>query len=188
MKPIAATCSLCLLLAVGPASGADCGNWNTHEFFQTATPKAVTDCLQAGADPNARDKHGNTPLYQAARFNQHPAVITLLLDAGADLKARDAFFDSTPLHEAAWSNKNPAVITALVQAGADPNARGTLGRTPLHWAASFNDNPAVITALLDAGSDAKAKDKSGKTPFDLAQENEDLKNTDIYWRLNDEQF
>ena len=48
LKPIG-ICSLCLLLAAGPASGADCENWNTKEFFQTATPKAVTDCLHAGA-------------------------------------------------------------------------------------------------------------------------------------------
>ena len=89
MKRIAATCSLCLLLVAGPANGADCGNWNTKEFFQTATPKAITDCLDAGADVHARAEGGGTPLHVAARANEDPAVITALLDAGADAKAKD---------------------------------------------------------------------------------------------------
>ena len=91
MKPIAALCSLCLLLAAGPASGADCENWNTKEFFQTATPKAVTACLQAGADLNARNEDGETPLHVATAANQKPAAITMLLDAGADPNARDKY-------------------------------------------------------------------------------------------------
>ena len=62
MKHIAGICSLCLLLTAWPASSADCDNWNTKEFFKTATPKAVTGCLQAGADPKARDEAvGGTP-------------------------------------------------------------------------------------------------------------------------------
>ena len=38
---------------------------------------------------NARDRDGDTPLHNAARFNDNPAVITALLDAGADAAARD---------------------------------------------------------------------------------------------------
>ena len=76
----------------------------------------------------------------------------------------------------------------LLDAGADIEARDRWGRTPLHWAALFSKNPAVITALLDAGADPKARNATGKTPWDHAKDNEALKGSDAYWRLNDARF
>ena len=49
-----------------------------------ATPAEVKALLDRGADPQARDKNGWTPLHLAAQFNRNPAVVTLLLDRGAD--------------------------------------------------------------------------------------------------------
>ncbi len=74
--------------------------------------------LAAGADPNAWDKEGVTPLHLAARFG-HAEAINALLDGGSDPGARDKHdripFDlisdgsrlvGTPayrrLHEARW--------------------------------------------------------------------------------------
>ena len=85
--------------------------------------------MEGGADPNARDEDGSTPLHRAAAYNTDPAIISLLLKAGADLKTRDEW-GQTPLHEAAQSNGNPDVITALLEAGADPRAQDESGRTP----------------------------------------------------------
>jgi len=47
----------------------------------------VAALLDAGADPNARDKDGNTPLHRAAQGGS-PETVAALLDAGADLEAR----------------------------------------------------------------------------------------------------
>ena len=66
--------------------------------------------------------------------------------------------------------------------------RAASGDTPLHRAALFNKNPAVITALLDAGADPKARNADGMTPWDCAKDNEALKGSDAYWRLNDARF
>ena len=46
-----------------PAHAAECGAWNTREFFETAAPVRVRACLAAGSDPQARTKDGVTPLH-----------------------------------------------------------------------------------------------------------------------------
>ncbi len=68
------------------------------------------------------------------------------------------------------------------------NARDKDGVTPLMWAALLNQNPEITKILLDAGADGKAKSNVGKTAFDYAEGNEHIKDTEIYWLLNDAQY
>jgi ankyrin repeat protein len=78
--------------------------------------------LEAGADVNARDKAGDTPLHWAAAENTGTAVINALLQAGAVVNARDRY-GWLPIHTAADRNPNPDIIDALLKAGADPDKR-----------------------------------------------------------------
>ena len=172
------------------AAQVGCDDWPTPAFFKAATAATVQDCLGAGADPNARDVFGLTPLHRAAEISQTPAVITALVNAGADPNARTerpSAYGFTPLHLAAFG-QTPAVVTALLNAGADPNARTGSGNTPLHLAAAHSQTPAVVTALVNAGADPNARTGDGDTPFELIPEDSPLKGTDVYWRLNEARF
>ena len=142
------------------AAAPSCEAWNTTKYFETATVQSVKACLAAGGDPNAQNEYNKrTPLHMAALYNKNPAVIDVLLAAGADLHALAAGADiltrhmwqSTPLHSAAENNDNPMVVQALLAAGADLKSRDGYKRTPLHSAAENNDNPMVVQALLAAG-------------------------------------
>ena len=124
--------------AAAAADGPDCGGWNTQAFFETAAAADVDICLNGGADVNARDKLGLTPLFWAAWFNSNPAVIAALADAGADIEARDVD-GQTPLHLAAGGNSNPGVITELLRRGADGAARAEGGRTAWGLAQANDD-------------------------------------------------
>lgn len=154
-------------MAIRIYSGNQIYYWNSKSFYEKATPKDITNCLEAGADLGARlDAEESTPLHLAARHSKDPAVIKALLNAGADLNARNKS-NATPLHFAAM-NECPAIITALLNAGANPNADNRY-TSPLHCAARYNGNPAIITVLLDAGADLNAPDRSSSyTALDFA--------------------
>ncbi len=137
----------------------DCEDWTSEQFFASATVEEVVTCLDAGANPNARNNTGGTALHLAARFNPSGVVIGALIDAGADLHLRDNP-GRAPLHLAAWQNPSVAVIKALIDAGADPNVPNDRGLTPLFLAAQANSQ-AVVEALLDAGALPDAGQESG---------------------------
>lgn len=80
-------CGLASLLFVAglptAAAAQSCQRWETAKFFETATVEQVRVCLSAGEDPNEQDTQGLTALHRAARDTSDPAVIDVLLEAGA---------------------------------------------------------------------------------------------------------
>lgn len=151
------------------AAGSDCDG------------EVARELIRAGADINARDKEGNTPLILAAGWQDfrkyfmgrpgNTEVLRELIKAGADVNMPNKK-GRTPLHEAAQL-ENPDNLAALLVAGAKVDARDTAGRTPLHDAAAANmvDTVEIVRRLLLAGADPNAKDKQGATPAQLVEEN-----------------
>ena len=57
------------------------------------------------------------------------------------------------------------------------------GDTPLHFAAEDGQEYGLIESLLEAGADPKAINDPGETPWELAQDNDALKDTKGYLAL-----
>ena len=87
--------------------------------------------LAAGADVNARDIYGRTPLMYAVQYNIYTYNITQLLEAGADANAKDEH-GCTPLMYAAQFSTRSLKIVQLLEAGAEIDAEDHYGRGVFH--------------------------------------------------------
>ncbi|MGH9674985.1 MAG: ankyrin repeat domain-containing protein, partial [Bryobacteraceae bacterium] len=114
----------------------------------------MKSALAQGAEVNARDRRGATPLMHAAAFGSLDAM-RILLAARADVNARSSF-DATAL---LWAAPDPARVKLLVDHRADVNVRSKQGRTPL-LAAAFAGCLESVRILLAAGADMKTQDQS----------------------------
>ncbi len=115
---------------------------------------AVKSRINAGADVNAIDKDGKTPLLQ--RITKAD-VAKLLIDAGADVNAKSIERGWTPLHRCIDDD----VAKLLINAGANVNAKDSDGNTPLHDSRSVG----IANLLIGAGSDIHANNQNDQTPL-----------------------
>ena len=125
-----------------------------QESFKAVENKVdiVVDYLvDNGADVNAQDKYGMTPMHHTAIRGNRKALQRLLISPGIIKEPRDAQ-DSTPLHLAATYNQ-PSIAKILLNEGqANPRAIDKDLRTPLHEACQ-EGNVLVAKILLETAQD-----------------------------------
>ena len=131
------------------------------------SPKIIFLLLDSGALCYIPRNDGNTPLHLAAANDKKGAVVRRLINAGADVNAKDNY-GWTPL-SCASKNGNLDVVIALMGAGADVNAKAKDDHCiiPLHLA-SNNGHTDIVTALINIGADINAKTKDKSTPLHSA--------------------
>jgi ankyrin repeat protein len=103
-----------------------------HEAVCWINVDAVRLLLSRGANADALDRHGDTPLIYAASRHQHDI------------------------------DKLYGIIKLLLEAGADPNIRGSKGMTAIRWAVTNPSGDfRLVRLLLQHGADPRIKNDAG---------------------------
>jgi len=148
--------------------------------------EVVAYLLNQGANPQAKDQKGNTLAYYLwnsySDRNKEPFLekLKLLQQNGLSLERLQAG-NQTPFHFASekQSTELLKILIDLKIPAAYLNNKNNDGLTPLHLAAMKASDAAFLKALISAGADRKAITDFDETAFDLASENELLKEKKI---------
>ena len=132
------------------------------------TVSDLRQALEDGADVNAVDNWGNTPLHSlvSGSSDNKAELVGVLIEAGANVdevncRNRTALFDAV-------DREDTDCIQALLQAGANVNARDKIGDTPLH-SATWKRDTILLRLLLEHGAAVNARNRLFETPLRLAQ-------------------
>ena len=114
---------------------------------------SVTELIDAGADVNAINSDGISPL-KAAITSKHLDCIQLLIDAGADADLKAGPKGNTALHEAVRLGIDGAdAVEKLLDAGADPDIANDAGQTPYDIALKSDIDIIVSKFTAKLGQD-----------------------------------
>lgn len=141
-----------------------------HEAVRYGRVDIARLLLKKGANVNAMDSIGKTPILliipKAAQQDMYP----LLLQYRANVNQKDMYGD-TVLHVASLANAPVNTLSLLVSNGALVNERNKEGVTPLSLAIETR-HPEQVRFYAQNGADVYAEDMEGNTPLTKALESE----------------
>jgi ankyrin repeat protein len=125
--------------------------------------------LTQGAQVNSRQAYGQTPLLRAVggRAKDDPAIISLLLEHGADVAARSDGGETVVIVAAVMAK--PETISVLADKGADVTAVDRRGKTAIMHAARAGKYDS-IQILAELGCPINAKDTDGRAALHWAMQ------------------
>ena len=147
--------SLAAVFSLAMPSALAAGDCPLCEAAASGDATEIRRLLAEGANPNAAEKKYNFTALVVAASKNHPEVVKVLLDAGANPNWEDKFH--TILMQAA-SDGQTEIVKMLLDAGADPNAEiedsefgNITNLTALHFTVAKKHSDIAIM-LLDAGA------------------------------------
>jgi ankyrin repeat protein len=137
------------------------GNGILHYAAQWKLDNHIPYLVQQGANVEAVNATGETPLFVGVKYNGASTIDTLV-NAGASINTRDKLGNSA-LHAAVrWNNEEAA--RALIEGGIDVDSHALNGKTPLHDAVRLGIT-GLEALLVEKGADIEIRDAEGNTPF-----------------------
>lgn len=169
--------------------------------------------LYSGANANAKDKDGWTPLMYACKYAKAPETVNLLFSYNANINETSKFGLSVMQITAAFCqnkdvlsvilakakkeniNISDSFITALKEERPAQIISQYLkfitninslhnGKTPLMYCAEYYESTDVIKLLLENGADPYIISSEKKNAFGYAKENSKIMHDSVYWSLN----
>jgi hemoglobin len=134
-----------------------------HDAAMAGDAELAAALIRFGADPDAKEAGGHTPLYRASTGD----VARVLLSAGATVDVVSGPTGGTALHQASRRGY-VSVAHALLDQGANIEARDTKQQTPLRRAVNC-EQLQIVRLLVRHGADPHAADRRGVTPLDVAR-------------------
>lgn len=124
--------------------------------------------IAKGANVNAKNNHGTTPLH-ATLVNNNVEAARLLIAHGADINAKNKNGLSALHSTVVDADADCKIARLLIEEGANVNIQDNRLQTPLHHAIA-DDLPSIktIQLLVGHGADSNIRDAAGKTPDDYA--------------------
>ncbi|MEE6506058.1 hypothetical protein FKM82_007484 [Ascaphus truei] len=156
------------LICQGASLGAQTdrtGETALHLAARYARADAAKRLLDAGADPNAQDHTGRTPLHASVASDAQGVFQILIRNRSTDLDARMGDGSTALILAARLAVEG--MVEELITCHADVNAVDELGKSALHWAAAVNNIEATL-ALLKNGANKDMQDSKEETPLFLA--------------------
>lgn len=129
-----------------------------------ANVNAVSRPVMGLPAKNGASEFGSlTALTMAAAFGP-PDLVRTLIDAGADVNARDVRGMSPLMLAVATDHQDPAVIRMLIEHGADPKLTSKLGDNAIDWAGKNGQAPGKELLKVTAGAQSAGESVKPEPP------------------------